>query len=279
MTTSSAAPRIGPNEHEILRTLDRSGKWVFQVKDLGVGLSKNQIENALSAMTRAGLVERVERGTYVVMPRSGRRLIDPADLLPAWLGSSAVGQAMAYALIGRAAAEAHRLTLDTPRTIEVQLTRPKEPVDFQGTRYRFTRSSEPDVVHDNVQIEVKTGKVNVASPGKTLVLLLRWEASRNADKPAQDTRLALEMLERGETSRVWDKVKWPGLVKRHGNAAACRRLGFLLERQGQSEAAESLRPLIGQSGNVPFNPLYPSKGQVDRRWRLILNDPILEQQP
>ena len=220
----------------------------------------------MSRLVDAGLIDRLERGSYVVHPRSGRVPVLPVDLVGAWLADEP------YAIIGRAAAEQHRLTLDTPSTIEVQLPRSKDPVEFRGVVYVFTRGPLESVTADNVRS--RSGAV-IASPGKAVALLLTQEAARRGARPPRDAQLALDMLRSGRRLGTWNGTDWAGLVQRHGNAQVARRLGYLLEMLGLP-GAEVLTPLRGSSGNKPFSPLYPAEGPIDTRWRLVLNDPALK---
>ncbi len=268
MITSKAEVRIGPLEHEILRAMDRARGRVWTLNNLSVpaSMTADQARHAVSRLVDAGLVDRLERGSYVVHPRSGRVPVLPIDLVAAWLANES------YAIVGRAAAEHHRLTLDTPSTVEIQIPRPKRPVDFRGVHFAFTQGSRQSVAADN--IETPTRAV-VASPAKVIALLLTQESARRGARPQRDTALVLEMLESGRRRGMWSHTDWAGFVQRHGNAQTARRLGFLLDML-HLPGAEDLAPLRGRSGNKPFSPLYPAEGPVDTRWRLVLNDPALE---
>ena len=268
MTNSGAAPALGPIEHSILRALDRRREPVWRVEcGLPTGLSATSVRGALQRLVAAGQVERIERGTYVVMPRSGRVILRPLELVGSWLGDEP------HAVIGQAAAEHHHLTLDTPTTVEVQLARAKPPVEFQGVRYVFSRRDPRSVGQDNMRVRHAGASTLVASPAKLLVLLLDATPSRRGTRPPRDVRLALEVVERGAERRLWDRVDWPLVLRRHGSAAAARRLGYLLQRAGIDES--DLLPLRGVSGNIPLSPLYPAVGPVDPRWRVVINDPVV----
>ena len=270
MTISNASIRIGPVEHRILQTLDRKRRLVWRVSDesLPTGVTPAQAWKSLHLLTAAGLLERIERGSYLVPPRAGRTLVVPLDLLGAWFADEP------YAVVGHAAAEAHRLTLNTSNVVEVQLGRPKAPVEFQGVRYVFSNAQNESLGADNTVIRTGQVPTSVASPGKVLVLLLNHESSRRSERPTRDPRLAIEVLERGVSANRWTKTDWPRLVRRHGNAATGRRLGYLLERAG-IPGAEALLPLRGHAGNQVFSPVHPPEGPVNTRWGLVLNDPLV----
>lgn len=269
MTTSNAALRIGPVEHDVLRALDRTRQRVWRVTDKApVGMTRLQQRKALHHLTAAGLLDRIERGTYLVLPRSGRILVPPLELVGAWFSDEP------YAVVGHAAAEYHRLTFDTSNITEVQLGRVKKPVEFQGVRYVFSKPRNASLVADNAKVEAGHAATLIASPGKIMVLLLNQTSSRRSQRPTRDTRFAIEVLEAGIGRGIWASTDWARLVRRHGNSFAARRLGYLLERS-LVLGAEALLPLRGSAGNAPFSPIYPVDGPVNTRWRLILNDPLI----
>lgn len=271
MMSSSIAPRIGPLEHRVLRALDRHRRPVWRVAADGApeGLTAPQRHQALHRLVKAGLLERIERGVYLVPPRSGRILVPSIEVVGAWFAGEP------HAVVGHAAAEYHRLTLDTPRIIEVQIARPKRgPVEIQGVRYVFSLAARDRVTSDDVTAASRQIRTAIASPGKLLVLLLSQTPSRRSLRPTRDARLALEVLERGAARGLWLRVEWAGLIRRHGTVAAARRLGYLLERAGLP-GADALLPLRGESGNLPFSVVHPPDGPVNTRWRLLLNDPLV----
>ena len=269
MITYTAAPRIGPVEHRVLQALDRSRTRVWHVTDGGPsGITPSQLRQSLHYLTASGLLERIERGAYVVLPRSGRILVSPLELVGSWFKDEP------HVVVGHAAAEYHRVTLDTSSVVEVQLGRTKRPVEFQGVHYVFSKQAKASLLADNVKIHLGQTTSTVASPGKLLVQLLDQTSSRRSKRATRDTRLALEVIERGVTLRLWANVDWVRLVRRHGNASTARRLGYLLERAA-IPGAVSLLALRGNAGNIRFSPIYPPEGHVNTRWRVVQNDPLV----
>jgi predicted transcriptional regulator of viral defense system len=258
-----------PLESELLGELDRRHMRVWRPSEHRVAaLSATQQWEVAHRLARAGALERLERGAYLVVPRSGARLIPPLELVGAWFSHET------YAVVGAAAAEHHGLTYDTPSKIEVQLSRAKrEEVSFQGKLYRFVRSRPESVTSDNSSAEVGEQRTIVAAPPKLLVLLLNQH--RRGPGTDRDSRLALEVIERGAARNVWRSVRWDRVARVHGTAATARRLGYLLERYSQP-GWEKLLPLRGRAGYTRFSALHPAEGEVDPKWRLLLNDPILK---
>ena len=269
MVTSHTGPRVGPIELRVLQTLDRSRQPVWRVGDaIPAGLTKTQLNQSLHYLTEAGLLERIERGTYLVTPRSGRTLVDPLELVGSWFAAEP------HVVVGHAAAEYHRLTLDTSSAVEVQLARKKLPLEFQGIRYVFSTAPLSRLKADNIRAQKGAVTITIASPGKLVIQLLDATGTRRSSRATRGTGLVLEILQTGSQRGTWRAVDWPRLVKRHGNASTARRLGFLLERLG-IPGSDGLMPLSGKSGFIRLSPLYPDLGPIDTRWRLLINDPVV----
>jgi predicted transcriptional regulator of viral defense system len=257
-----------PVQARLLRELDRRHLKVWRpAQDPISGFSSAQQREAAHRLAKAGTLERLERGAYLVVPRSGARLTPPIEVVGSWFANEP------HALIGAAAAEFHGLTNDTPSTIDIQLARVKrEEIEFQLKRYRFVRSSLVSVTTDNVVVRSASVSTSVASPAKLLVLLLNQH--RRGSGTVRDARLAMEVVQRGAVLDLWRTVAWDRIVRRHGTAATARRLGYLLERH-DIPGAEKLLRLRGAAGYTPFSAVHPAQGPLSTRWRLRLNDPVI----
>lgn len=271
MIMQSNATGIGPLEASILERLDRERRLVWRVSVPMLSLTLTQRSEAAHRLSRDGRIVRIEKGIYLVMPRSGPRMVLPDQLVGAWF------QGEPHAIIGAAASHYHRLTADTPRVIEVQLARPKAEVTFQGQRYRFTKATPVSVAHDNVRMHFDSGDTHMASPGKLVVLMLTRMSARRRPQAHRDLRSVTDILLRGGRLGFWKSIDWPVLVKRHGTPSAARRLGLLLETFGFG-LHERLRSSIGTSGNVRLDTTRGEAGYpIDRRWKVVINDPEIRQ--
>jgi predicted transcriptional regulator of viral defense system len=257
-----------PRQSRLIRELDRRHLRVWRpAQDPIPGFSRSEQREAAHRLTKAGSLERLERGAYLVVPRSGARLAAPIELVGGWFANEP------HSVIGAAAAEFHGLTYDTPSTVDVQLARPKrDEIMFQRRVYRFVHSRLTSVESDNAMVQSANVSTSVASPAKMLVLLLNQH--RRGAGTVRDARLALEVVERGVERNLWNTVAWDRLVRRHGTAATARRLGYLLEQHGVP-SAERLLPLRGSAGYTRFSALHPDTGPISTRWQLRINDPVV----
>ena len=257
-----------PNQARLLQELDRRHLKVWRpAQDPIPGFSSSQQREAAHRLAKAGTLERLERGAYLVVPRSGARLTPPIEVVGSWFANEP------HAVIGAAAADVHGLTYDTPSTIDIQLARAKrEEIAFQLKVYQFVRSGLVSVTSDNIVVRSASVSTSVASPAKLLVLLLNQH--RRGAGTFRDARLAMEVVERGAERNLWNRVAWDRIVRRHGTAATARRLGYLLEQQDIPNAEKLLR-LRGTAGYTPFSALHPDIGPLSTRWRLRLNDPVI----
>ncbi len=142
MNTSKAdsASRIGPLEHSLLRAMDRSRArvWSMSRASLPTGMTREQARQALCRLAKAGLVERIERGAYLVEPRSGRVPVLPVDLVGAWF------EGEPYAVVGGAAAVSLRsyiesrdgVVVDSPERLRAGFSRPRGTFDSPQARTR-----------------------------------------------------------------------------------------------------------------------------------------------
>jgi predicted transcriptional regulator of viral defense system len=257
---------LRPIDQVALRELARRRSPVWATDQALPGIPLVRQRDVAFRLQERGYLERIERGTYRIVPLTGVRAIAPVELVGAWFAEEP------HAVIGAAAAEYHGLILDSPTIFEIQLARIKREVRFQGILYRFTRAKQKAVLADNVAVTQDRSITRIATPGKLMVLLLAQ--GRRGPQAHNDARLAYEVFLRGIELKKWDHVNWPLLVRRHGNAAVVRRLGYLLERHGIA-GAEGLAALRGTAPRTNFSSAYGSTGPISRRWRLRLNDPNL----
>jgi predicted transcriptional regulator of viral defense system len=267
--SAASSGQTGSLEEQALRELARRRLPVWRVEDrILESLPAASVRKVTQLLQRDGHLDPIERGVYRVVPPTGARIISPIELIGSWFRDEA------HALIGAAAASYHGLTLDTPTLFEIQLSRQKpEEVAYQGGLYRFTKASPRSVAADNIKVETGRVTTSVATPEKLLVLLLAQP--RKGAQTGRGAGLAIEVFESGLAKRIWSGVNWPLLIMRHGNQAIARRLGFMLEAYGVP-GWQSLRDLVGTGEIADFSSVYPSEGRVSGRWRLRLNDPLVQ---
>jgi hypothetical protein len=63
---------------------------------------------------------------------------------------------------------------------------------------------------------------------------------------------------------------------RYGDLGTVRRMGALLEKQGVNAAflRQLDRALPQSTGTIPWIPIRPKRGTLNRRWGLIMNGEI-----
>ena len=66
------------------------------------------------------------------------------------------------------------------------------------------------------------------------------------------------------------------LTLRYGDIGTIRRVGVLLEREGvpQPLLTELEEALSSSTGMIPWIPIAPKRGTVDRRWGVVINDGV-----
>lgn len=151
----------------------------------------------------------------------------------------------------------HGLTEQVPRTVFVATTRKRGPLDFDGARFVFVRLA-PYKFFGYRREMIGDLPVLMAEVEKALVDSL--DQLRYAGGLLEVAKALYQAREQLELARL---VEYANRVR---NRSLCSRLGYLLERFGQS--VEGLN--ISQSF-VRLDPQGKAEGPYDHRWRVRVN--------
>ena len=240
---------------ELLGKLRRRGP-VFTFQDaLEVsGYDRGYLKLVLHLLEKAGWIERIERGKYVILPLEAEK--GKYTLHEFVIGSVLVDpSAIAY----WTALHHHGLTEQIPNVVFIQTISRKKKTEFNlfNVRYRVVRvvkrkffGLEP--------LWVEGLKVYVTDKEKTIIDCL--------DKPQLCGGIVEVYKALREESLDEDKlVKY---LKRFDSGAVAKRLLYLSEIAGLEFKIP--RRLIKQ-GIVVLDPTAPKEGRVDNRYKLLLN--------
>jgi len=226
-------------------TIDEAEK-VFDVE-------RGSLRVILSRMEADGLVERLERGKYLVIPLSARK--GGYTLNEFVIGSELVEP---YAISYWSALNHHGLTEQIPNTVFVQTTSRKKKRDLNvfGVRYLIIKISESKFFGvekawiDNVSI-------NVTDREKTIVDCLdRPEYCGGVIEAAK--ALNNEVYDYDRLSRYAVNMKNSGVI---------RRLGLLCDHL----SIPIVLPVIDSRNYLYLDPTMPKRGVTDSKWRLKVN--------
>jgi len=244
-----------------IKVLDElARKKAFTVEEAAEisGIDKSVLKVVLSRLEERGWIERIERGKYMVIPLGVRK--GEYTLNEFVIGSMLVSpSAIAY----WSALNYHGLTEQIPATVFIQTTsrKKKQELEIFGVRYRIVRIKKEKFFGiekawlDGIQ-------VNLTDREKTIVDCL--------DKPEYCGGVVevAKALKHGD----FNFEKLSEYAAKIGNSGVVRRLGYLCDALGLHIELSEIRT----RNYLLLDPTMPGKGEVNSRWRLIINIDIGE---
>jgi len=226
-------------------TIDEAEK-VFDVE-------RGSLRVILSRMEADGLVERLERGKYLVIPLSARK--GGYTLNEFVIGSELVEP---YAISYWSALNHHGLTEQIPSTVFVQTTSRKKERDLNvfGVRYLIIKISESKFFGVE-KVWIDNVSINITDREKTIVDCL--------DRPEYCGGV-IEVA-KALNNEVYDYDRLSRYAVNMKNSGVIRRLGFLCDYLGIPIVLSA----IDSRNYLYLDPTMPKKGVTDRKWRLKVN--------
>jgi predicted transcriptional regulator of viral defense system len=242
---------------DILKAIAREGQ-VFTLEQLHrqTGIPKNILSVMLSRWEDRGLVERIERGKYLIIPLESEK---GKYTLHEFVIASHLVQPSAIAYWS--ALHYHGLTEQIPITVFVQTTarKKKRQLEVFGVDYRIVRV-KPEKFFGFAKEWIEETPVTVTDREKTVIDCLdRPEYAGGIVEAAKALENA--SLDRENLSRYARMI---------GNNAVVRRLGYLSEQAGVPLDL----PLPRSRNYLLLDPTMPRQGENDPRWRLVINTEI-----
>jgi predicted transcriptional regulator of viral defense system len=230
-------------------------KKIFSTDDAAkaFNVSRDSLNVILSRMEKEGVIERLERGKYLVIPLASRS--GEYTLHEFVIGSELIEP---YAVSYWSALNHHGLTEQIPYTVFIQTTSRKSKRDFMvmGVRYLVIRVKESKFYGlEKTWIEDK--QVNITDKEKTIIDCL--------DKPEHcggviEVAKALKYHD-------FDHENLSTYAVRIGNSGVIRRLGYLCDYLD----IDILLPEIDTRSYLYLDPTQPKNGDTDSKWRLRAN--------
>lgn len=243
---------------EILKSMAKEGQ-VFSISQMyeKTHIKKEVLKVILSRMEDRGLIERVERGKYLIIPLSSEK--GKYTLHEFVIASYLVEP---YAISYWSALHHYGLTEQIPSTVFIQTPgrKKKQLMDIFGVNYQIVRVKQ-DKFFGIRKEWIEEVPVCITDMEKTLIDCL--------DKPhyAGGIIEATKALK----SRSLDYTKLTEYATKIGNFAVIRRLGYLSEKMG----IPLNLPQPKSKSYLLLDPTMPAKGENDAKWRLMINvDPL-----
>ena len=224
---------------------------------------KNTVRGAISRLVKQGRVFSPARGFYVMIPPEYHswRSVPPEwfiDPMMALLGRT-------YYVGLLTAAAMHGAAHQAPQTFQVLTSKSLSDRSVGRAHLRFVTSSRVSDMEVERHV-THTGHFNLASRETTAVDLI-WRM-RQAGGISNVATIFTELgdLDGDKLARLADLR----------DRATVRRLGWMLERWGGNTDLHWLEVLARPSEGEPsaLSPSSPRKGQVDRRWGVVVNTSV-----
>ena len=216
-------------------------------------VERGSLRVILSRMEADGLVERLERGKYLVIPLSARK--GGYTLNEFVIGSELVEP---YAISYWSALNYHGLTEQIPHTVFVQTISRKKKRDLIvfGVRYLIIKISESKFFGVE-KAWIDSVSINVTDREKTIVDCL--------DRPEYCGGV-IEVA-KALSNAVYDYDRLSRYAANMKNSGVLRRLGYLCDHLD----IPIVLLAIDSRNYLYLDPTMPKKGFTDSKWRLKVN--------
>lgn len=261
----SSLAGISESNRRLLTTLHRHAPGLVDVDEAAALLKLDRVQTAklLAQLAAQGWLRRIRRGLYVLIPLEATSPEDwSAD---PWLIAARVFQPCYIA--GWSACEYWGFTEQIFRDVAVftaaAIRQRRETID--RTVFALRKVSQHALFGTRLVWRAER-QVPVSDPTRTLIDIL------DDPKWGGGVRHVLQIVEAYWSSEHRDEARLVDYLKRVGNAAAAKRLGYLLEKIGAGEAAaiERLQRSI-TTGYARLDPSVAARGPFVARWNLQIN--------
>lgn len=264
MTTQDVIRQaLNPTDAYLLTTLSQGGKDVFTLQEAAAVLDSTSavVRKRLHYLAKKGWLRRLEKGKYLILPLSA----GPAgEYVPDELALAA-HLVDPYYVSYWSALRYYGYSEQAGPTVYLVTTQRKRSLTVSSIVYRFV-TVRPHKFFGARRVWLGAQAVQMAEREKALVDCL--------DRPdlCGGVVEAAKAVWRGREEIDWAKAHAYG--QRMGNSTILKRLGFLLElfELGTPDLSALMQADL-KAGYTTLDPLYPSKGRHNSRWRLVINVP------
>lgn len=261
---------FGKHEAQLLAYVQLRNTRTLQTGDLvaPLRLTAKQERELFSRLARAGVIARVRRGVYLVPPRlplGGQWTPSEALAISALMGDQGGG----YQICGPNAFNRYGFDEQVPARIYAYNNRISGERKVGSVVFTLIKVQNPRL-GDTEEVTTPEGLPAVYSSRVRTLMDAVYDWSRFNGLPRAYGWIRNELAAK--------RVKAADLVRvtlKYGNQSTTRRIGALLEAEGASPVLCSKleRALRSSSSLIPYVPVYPKRGKLNRRWGLVINDP------
>jgi predicted transcriptional regulator of viral defense system len=250
----------------LIMALYDSGKTMFTITEAAqiTGLSGPLASSLLHKAEQRGLVSRLKRGLFVLVPPELGATSEYSGN-PYLIARYLVGGAP-YFLSHATAMELHRMVTQPQFTMFISCTKRIPNQTLHGTQFRFLLLKPKDLFGIMKHWVTKQEYAEISDLERTVI-----DGLRHPECCGGITEVAKGLWMRHADIHVSKLLEYS---TRLNVGSVRRRLGYLLELFGIATAAElqSLQDSL-TAAYMPLDPSLPSEGPHIAKWRLQLNIP------
>jgi len=260
---------LGNLERQLFAYTQMRNLRVVRTRDLTVplGITDKQERELLSRLARAGMIAQVRRGLYLVPPRLplGGKWSPDESLALATLMADRQGR---YQICGPNAFNRYGFDDQIPNRVyaynnRISGTRTVGAMTLTLIKVASKRLGETE------EVGAAEGVTAIYSSRTRTLVDAVYDWSRFNSLPRAYDWIRTELI----AGRL-DVAELVRITLRYGDVGTIRRIGALLDRTGVATPllAKLERPLKPSSSFIPWNPVQPKRGTLDRRWGIVWND-------
>ena len=265
MNTTSTLAGISETNRRHLSQLHRHTQGLVDVDEAAkvLGLDQTGAAKLLAQLAVQGWVRRLRRGLYLLIPLEATSPEDWSE--DAWIVAERVFRPGYIA--GWSACEHWGLTEQIFRNVAVFTAAPIRERRLTVDQAVFVLRKLPQrLLFGTRTVWRKETRVQVSDPTRTVADVL------DDPKWGGGMRHVAQIVEAYLASSHRDERLLLDYIERIGNAAAAKRLGYLLEARGLSAPILMERlPGLVTAGYALLDPTIPARGPLVSRWKVRVN--------
>jgi predicted transcriptional regulator of viral defense system len=258
---------LGNQTAKLVTSLQDAGQTIFTVDDAAriLAAPRNLVSNLLGKAERRGVVTRLRRGTYTLVPYElGSETVYAGD--PLLVASKLMGDRQHFLSHGTALA-IHGMTTQPRLVVTVSaVDPPTRKINAQGTEIKIVGVRAEQIFGVTTHWIGGGDKLPVSDRERTIIdCLQRPELCGGYIEVDAGTWMVRDRI---------DAAKLVDYAIHLGVGAVIRRVGHLLDscRIGTEADRKKLAAHLTKTFD-PLDPSMPAQGRYDARWRLRLNIP------
>jgi len=249
---------LSEKEAKVLSSLSYAGKTIFTTKDLKE--FTDNPKNLLDWLVRKKWLLKIKNGTYLITPLEAGEKGAANYTLHSFIIASVLVEP--YYIAYGSALNYHGLTDQTPSTVYIATTKPRNSKTILNTKFRFV-TIPPHKMFAIEETTVENRKTKISSIEKTLIDCLDHpEHCGGIEEVAKALFFAKNEI---------DQTKLVQFAQKLGNKTVLKRLGYLSETICLETALELLLRLPLSAGYSLLDCSVKTRGPIIEKWKLVLN--------